>query len=46
MALIDPSPFRYGNIFDKFVLQHNRDTVKVTVAVRRKLVSLLWPSHL
>ena len=38
--------FRYGNIFDKFVLQHNRDKVKVTVAVRRKLFSLFWPSHL
>ena len=28
------------------MLQHNRDKVKVTVAVRRKLISLFWPSHL
>ena len=27
--------FRYGNILDKFLFQHNRVTVKVTVAVRR-----------
>ena len=38
--------FRYGNIFDKFVLQHEKDKVKVTVSVRRKLFSLFWPSHL
>ena len=38
--------FRYGNILDKFVFKHNRDKVKVTVAVRRKLFSLFWPSHL
>ena len=36
--------FRYGNILDKFVYQHNRAKVKVTV--RRKLFSLFWPSHL
>ena len=28
------------------MFQHNRDKVKVTVAVRRKLFSLFWPSHL
>ena len=38
--------FRYGNILDKFVFQHNRDKVKVTVVVRRKVFSLFWPSHL
>ena len=37
---------RYGNILDKFVFQHNRANFKVTVAVRRKLFSLFWPSHL
>ena len=35
--------FRYGNILDKFVFQHNRGKVKVT---KRKLFSLFWPSHL
>ena len=28
------------------MLQHNRDKVKVTVAVRRNFFSLFWPSHL
>ena len=28
------------------MFQHNRAKVKVTVAVRRKLFSLFWPSHL
>ena len=38
--------FRYGNILDKFVFHHNRAKVKVIAAVRRKRVSLFWPSHL
>ena len=38
--------FRYGNILDKFVFQHNRAKVKITVAVKRKLFVLFWPSHL
>ena len=38
--------FRYGNILDKFMFQHNRAKVKVEVAVRRKRFSLFWPSHL
>ena len=38
--------FRFGNILDKFVFQHNRVKVQATVAVRRKLFSLFWPSHL
>ena len=29
--------YKFGNSADKFVFQHNRDKVKVTVAVRRKL---------
>ena len=37
---------RFGNILDKFLFQHDRAKVKVTVAVRRKLCSLFWPSHL
>ena len=38
--------FRYGNILGMFVFQHKRVKVKVTVAVKRKLFSLFWPSHL
>ena len=38
--------FRYGNILDKFVFQYKRAKVKITVAVRRKLFSLFWLSHL
>ena len=36
----------YGNILDKFVFQHNKDKVKFTAVVKRKLFSLFWPSHL
>ena len=33
-------------MLDKFVLQHNSVKGKVKVAVRKKLFSLFWPSHL
>ena len=43
----DITPYIFlSNIFDKFVFQHNRAMVYVTVDVRGKFFSLFWPFHL
>ena len=36
----------FDSIFNKFVFQHYRAKVKVTVAVIRKILPLFWLSHL